>query len=281
MANAPKTRPPSNRTSGRPPRGPRPVPTRRNLRAGLTAASARLRDVNSPELAEHVDTVLALSMYELGSALNADENLSIRLPVTARDRIVAGAEQAGRTVTADVNDAFTAYLAGEFTPTPPVRARRGATEEKVNLNVRPDGALRQQVEDTGTKAMHVAADWLMRRYETGPYTPGAANTVRPAGSVRIPQVPRPVRDQVRARVTEAGKNVNTEIEEAFTRFLAGEFTPVAPVWPKGADMVPFKVSPNNDLFDEVKAKGEGLTPMQVAMAFLLAEYDIAPDTAAE
>ncbi|WP_404974817.1 hypothetical protein [[Kitasatospora] papulosa] len=267
------------------------MPTRNNLRAGLTAASARLREVNSPDLAEHVDTVLALSMYELGSALNVDENLSIRIPTTARDRIVAAVEAAKQaapqdekeqhSVTADVNEGFTAYLAGEFTPSPPVRARRGTAEEKVTLNVRPDEALRQQVEDTGVKPMHVAMDWLMRKYETGPYTPGATNTVRPAGSVRIPQVPRPVRDLIRARVADAGKNVNTEIEEAFTRFLAGDFTPVAPAWPKGADMVPFKVSPNNDLFDEVKARGEGLTPMQVAMAFLLAEYDIAPDTAAE
>ncbi|SBU98039.1 hypothetical protein YUMDRAFT_06015 [Streptomyces sp. OspMP-M45] len=279
MANAPNKRPPNNRTSGRPPRGPRPVPTRRNLRAGLTAASARLREVNSPDLAEHVDTVLTLSTYELRDALNVDENLSIRIPVTARDRIVAGAEQAGRTVTADVNNGFTAYLAGAFTPNPPVRARRGTSEEKVNLNVRPDDALRQRVADTGVKPMHVAADWLMRTYETGPYAPGADTTVRPSGATRAPQVPRPVRDLIRSRVADAGKNVTTEIEAGFDRFLVGEFTATAPVWSADADMVPMKVNPNNDLFDEVKAKAEGLTPMQIGLAYLLAEYGIDPSTA--
>ncbi|MEU5660051.1 hypothetical protein ABZ802_31200 [Streptomyces sp. NPDC047737] len=267
------------------------MPTRRNLRAGLTAASARLREVNSPELAEHVDTVLALSMYELGAELNEDTNLSIRLPVTARDRIVAAVEAARNaapeneknqhSVTASVNEGFTAYLAGTFTPSPPVRARRGVAEEKVNLNVRPDTALREQVENTGVKPMHVASDWLMRRYETGPYTPGAQQAPRAAGSVRMPQVPRPIRELIRTRVADAGKNVNQEIEAAFDQFLAGEFTPTAPVWPKGADMVPFKVSPNNDLFDAVKAKAEGVTPMQVAIAYLLSEYGIDPASAAE
>ena len=279
MANAPNKRPPNNRTSGRPPRGPRPVPTCRNLRAGLTAASTRLREVNSPDLAEHVDTVLTLSTYELRDALNIDENLSIRIPVTARDRIVAGAEQAGRTVTADVNDGFTAYLAGAFTPAPPARARRGEAEDKVNLNVRPNDALRQRVADTGVKPMHVAADWLMRTYETGPYTPGADNTVRPVGATRAPQVARPVRELIRSRVAAAGKNVTTEVEEGFTRFLAGEFTPTAPVWPVDADMVPMKVNPNNDLFDEVKAKAERLTPMQIGLAYLLDKYGIDPGTA--
>ncbi|MFF2731751.1 hypothetical protein ACFVS9_28070 [Streptomyces sp. NPDC058008] len=255
------------------------MPTRRNFTAGLTAASARLREVNSPDLAAHVDEALAVLEGEIVTA-RKDEKLPIRLPITARDRIVAGAAEANRTVTADVNEAFTRFLAGEFTLNQPVRARRGVAEDKVNLNVRANKTLMEQVAATGVLPMHVAADWLMRKYETGPYAAGQ-NTLLPAGSTRNPQIPRPVRDLIRARVAEAGKNVNTEIEEAFTRFLAGDFTPVAPVWPKGADMVPFKVSPNNDLFEQVKEKAEGITPMQVALAYLLAEYDIAPDTAAE
>ncbi|WP_329046987.1 hypothetical protein [Streptomyces sp. NBC_01422] len=256
------------------------MPTRRNFTAGLTAASARLREVNSPDLAAHVDEALAVIEGEIFTA-RKDEKLPIRLPITARDRIVAGAAEASRTVTADVNEAFTRFLAGEFTLNQPVRARRGAAEDKVNLNVRANKTLMDQVAATGALPMHVAADWLMRKYETGPYAPGAQHVQRPAGSTRAPQVPRPVRDLIRARVAEAGKNVNAEIEEGFTRFLAGEFTPVAPAWPADADMVPFKVNPNNDLFDEVKARAEGVTPMQVAMAFLLETYGIDPDTAAE
>lgn len=280
MANAPKKRPPSNRTSGRPPRGPRPVPTRRNLPAGLTAASARLREVNSPDLAEHVDEALAVLEGEIFAA-RKDEKLPIRLPVTARDRIVARAAEANRTVTTDVNEAFTRFLAGGFTLSQPARARRGVAEKKVNLNVRVNKTLMDQVAAQGVLPMHVAADWLMRKYETGPYTPGGYNAPRPVGSVRNPKVPRPVRELIRSRVAEAGKNVTTEIEVGFDRFLAGDFVPTAPVWPVDADMVPFKVSPNNDLFDEVKARTEGITPMQIGLAYLLSEYGIDPASAAE
>jgi hypothetical protein len=257
------------------------VPTRRNFTAGLTAASTRLREVNSPDLAAHVDEALAVLEGEVFTA-RKDEKLPIRLPVTARDRIVAGAAEANRTVTADVNEAFTRFLAGEFTPGQPVRARRGVAENKVNLNVRANKTLMEQVAAAGVLPMHVAADWLMRKYETGPYTAGAQNTPLPAGSTRNPQVPRPVRDLIRARVAEAGKNVSTEIEEAFTRFLSGDFTPAAPVWPADADMVPFKVTPNDDLFKQVKEQAEGITPMQVALAYLLDKYGIDPAvTAAE
>lgn len=274
MANAPKKRPPTN-TSGRPPRGPRPVTTDRNLRAGLTAASARLKEVNSPELATYVDTVLSVGTFRVRESA-AGDNLTIRLPITARDHIKQAAADMGVDLTSVVEEGFRQFLAGDFTVRTANRDRRGAAQAKVNLNVRPSEALHTQVAQTGTLPMHVAADYLMKVFRTGPYADNYEGKTLKPGKERIPYVPRHVREQIRAA---AGGRASLDIEEAFTKALAGEIALTAPVWADSADMVPFKVRPNDDLFDQVKdllKDVKGVTPMHVGIAYLLEKYGIDP-----
>lgn len=249
---------------------------RAELRADLVAAAERLREVDSPKLAEAVDTVLtfgALQPYENQSA----PNLSIRLPETARDRIVAGAKRDRVSVQSVVNEGLQEFLDGTFTPQAPTRDRKGAASTKVNLNVRPEPGLMERVTQAGVKPMHVAADYLQCRFKAGPYADDAQTDVPAPGQVRIPQVPRRVRELLREA---AGPQVSADINEGFRRYLAGEFTPTPPVWSKDEDMVPMKVYPNDDLFAEVAREGSR-RPMQVALAYLLNKYGIAPGAGAE
>lgn len=276
MANAPKKRPPTN-TSGRPPRGPRPVTTDRTLRAGLTAASARLKEVNSPELATYVDTVLSVGAFRVRESELGD-NLTVRLPITARDHIKKAAADMGVDVTSVVEEGFRQFLAGDFTVPAGTRERRGAAQAKGNLNVRPAELLREQVAETGTLPMHVAAAYLMKVFRTGPYADGYQSEALTPGRERMPQVPRPVRERIREA---AGGRASMDIEEGFTKLLAGEIDPVAPVWADTSDMVPFKVRPNDDLFNRVKnllRDVKGVTPMHVGIAYLLDKYGIDPAT---
>lgn len=276
MANAPKKRPPTN-TSGRPPRGPRPVTTDRNLRAGLTAASARLKEVNSPELAAYVDTALAVGAFRIRESEGGD-NLTIRLPVTARDHIKKAAADMGVDVNSVVEEGFRRFLAGEFTVPARGWERRGTAQAKANFNARPAELLQKQVAETGTLPMHVAADYLMRVFRTGPYADSNEGAALEPGTARVPQVPRNVREQIRAA---SGFRASMDIEEGFTKLLAGEIDPVAPVWADTSDMVPFKVRPNDDLFNRVKdllKDVKGVTPMHVGIAYLLDKYGIDPAT---
>ncbi|MEU1327145.1 hypothetical protein [Streptomyces microflavus] len=246
--------------------------TDRNLRAGLTAASARLKEVNSPELATYVDTALALGAFRIRESGTGD-SLSIRLPESARDAIEDAADDMGVTsLSTVVDEGFRRFLAGEFTVGGRTYERRGTAEKKVNLNVRPAALLREQVLATGTSPMHVAADYLMRVFETGPYRVGDRAQALEPGSDRNPTVPLPVRERIRA--ASAGL-ASVHIEEGFQKFLDGEFTPAAPVWPAGAELVPLRVRPNNALFDQVAAATD-LRPMQVGIAYLLHKYGIDP-----
>ncbi|MEU6925483.1 hypothetical protein [Streptomyces sp. NPDC046631] len=255
------------------------MPTNRELRTGLVAASERLREVDSPALATWIDTVLAPRGW---AALRATDpegtpgpNLQLLLSKTARDQIVAAAAAAGTTVTDDVNEGFRLVLAGEYSPRKPARARYGAAE-KATLNVTPVLSLRQQVEErAGLSAANVAADFLMHKYKVGPYASGSADTLPVTGSVRNPQVPRAVRDQIRSRAKAAGRMVTDDVNEGFQKYLAGEFNPDAPVWSDTSDLVNLRINPNDDLYVQV-ASANGLRPLQVAIAYLLHKYDVDP-----
>ncbi|MFG2540708.1 hypothetical protein ACGFU4_36260 [Streptomyces sp. NPDC048511] len=248
---------------------------RAELRADLVAAAERLREVDSPQLAQAVDTVLTFSALQPYDS-QADPNLSIRLPKAARDRIVAGAKRDRVSVQAVVNEAFQEFLDGKFSPKATVRERKGTAAEKVNLNVRPERDLMARVAEAGVKPMHVAADYLQRRFKAGPYADDAQAVAMEPGQVRIPKVPRHIREQLRQA---AESQVSIDIDEGFQRYLAGQFTPHPPVWSKDDKLVPMKVYPNDDLFARIAEEGPR-RPMQVALAYLLTKYGISY-TAAE
>ncbi|WP_406740736.1 hypothetical protein [Streptomyces atratus] len=259
------------------------MPTNRDLRAQLAAASDRLREVNSPDLAAWIDKVLAPRGWAALRATDPDgaagPNLSVFMDKAARDQIMAAAKAARTSVTADVNEGYLSVLAGEYTPRKPVRARYGASVERVNLNVTPALSLRQRVEEeSGMSAAHVAADYLMRKYKAGPYAANyAADSLQP-GAVCNPQVPRAVRDEIRSRAAAAGNKVTDDVNEGFQKYLDDEFTPDALAWTDTSDMVNLRMNPNDDLHDKLRAV-KGIRPLQVAIAYLLHKYDVDPGAA--
>lgn len=257
------------------------MPTSDDLRKRLTAASDHLRNAGAPELADAVDTVLApqgwtrLRASDITASGTTQKNLPIGMDKELRDQIHEAVTAAGSTITADVNEAFVKYLAGEFVPGPPVRARRSATpRERANLNVRAPQALVEQVTAAGEQPARVASDYLMRKYNLGRYAPTEAAPLAP-GAVRMPKVPRTLRDAIREAAAAAGNRVNTDVDEGFQKYLAGQFTPTEPTCADTGDMVPLKMSPNDDLYDQVRDRG-GLRPSQVAIAYLLDKYGIDP-----
>ncbi|MFJ1900429.1 hypothetical protein [Streptomyces sp. NPDC088115] len=261
------------------------MPTHNDLRTRLTAAAARLREIDSPNLADAIDaidTVLApqgwthLRNTDATISTGTEPNMPIWMGKTVKGEIVAAVADAGTTVTADVNEAFMKFLAGEFVAGEAVRPRMSAArKEMANLNVRPSSVLREQVAAAGETPSRVAGDYLMRKYSLGPYAADYKDSTLAPGNVRIPEVPRPVREAIRKAAAAAGHKVDDDVNEGFQKFLAGEFVPTAPAWPGTADMVPMKIRPNNDLHDQVRGAG-GLRPTQVAVAYLLNKYGIDP-----
>lgn len=289
MANNPPTRPPKNRSSGRSPRGPRPVPTSTNLRTQLQAAAAHLRHDGEQDLAKAVRQVLLPGGWKNlrdTDQVGSETNLAIPLPRSIRDQIVTAAEQELVTVTSVVNEGFEKFLAGEFEPQPRVRGRKLRTvgEDKVNVNVRPNAALHGQVRESGVLPIYVAGDYLMSRFQLGPYAPDYAQPLIP-GTLRNPMISRAVRDQIRERAAAAGRTVDQDIDEGFKKYLAGEFAPEDLSWPGGDDLAGLKVKPNDELFDQVKAAGRDMKPavrpMQVGLAYVMEKYSIDPAAAAE
>ena len=181
MANAPKKRPPNLRSDRRPPRGPLPVPAKdTNLRPRLTAASSKLREINEPDLADAIDTVLApngwgrLRRSDPSVNDSLDRNMAMRMPSDWREQIKARAQAAGNKLADDVNEGLQTYLAGKFEPVAPGRAPQGVGE-MVNLNVRAKDALREAVAEQGDHSPAlVASAYLMSKYKVGPYAPKKA-----------------------------------------------------------------------------------------------------------
>jgi len=82
---------------------------------------------------------------------SASGNVAISMPRSTREELKQHATDTS--LSADVTEAFKSFLEGTFTPDAPVRARRnsGATAETVNLNVRVDSDLLQQVKDAAAE----------------------------------------------------------------------------------------------------------------------------------
>ncbi|MCX4792467.1 hypothetical protein OG369_42595 [Streptomyces sp. NBC_01221] len=153
-----------------------------NLRPRLTAAATKLRDINEPDLAEAIDTVLApngwgrLRRSDPTVSDSLDRNMAMRMPSDWREQIKARAQAAGNKLANDVNEGFLKYLNGEFDPVVPGRNPYGSGAEMVNLNVRAKDDLRVQVSRPEPKhsASLVAAAYLMSKYKVGPYAPKTA-----------------------------------------------------------------------------------------------------------
>lgn len=269
-----------------------------SIRDTLTQASAKLAAVGSPGLAEAVDAVLAPGGWELlrgtdpSRTEGTERNLAINIPETIRDQIRAAvaADAEMESVTAAVNHGYWLFLNGSFIPA----GRQGRSVEgsgaRVNLNVRPSGQMREQIVAAGHSAAAVASHYLMFRYGLGPYASDARKSL-PKGAQRNPEVPRRIRDQIRAAAAASGDLVDDIVNEGFQKFLDGDFDPQPVVWrpEDAADMVPLRMHPDDDLFERVKQAvkdrpGGVLRPAQLAIDYLLDQLGIdpeTPDTAAE
>ncbi|MER6249408.1 hypothetical protein [Streptomyces griseorubiginosus] len=146
-------------------------------------AADRLREVNSPELAEHVDFLLTDEGRKFVGRLNwqktADDkpNLAMQMPEELRDLIKGKAAAAGASLTAEAEHALQEFLDGRFTPAPSERAVRFTRPKRVNLNVRVSRELRRRADDLGKellaegeldwapRASHVIVQWFTDRVE--------------------------------------------------------------------------------------------------------------------
>jgi hypothetical protein len=170
-----------------------------SLRSQLNAAAARLREVDSPELADAVDLVLAPNGWGRlrrsapeagGSADTLSPNLPIQMLKATREEIHAAVAEAAAanpgqdiSVPTEARKALEAFLDGTFVPDQPKRAARGTGGEKANLNVRVDASLRERAEDFGAdhaaefgwapRASHVIGAWLVDRFTAAGKTKAA------------------------------------------------------------------------------------------------------------
>ncbi|MFJ2279194.1 hypothetical protein ACIOEZ_34160 [Streptomyces sp. NPDC087866] len=261
------------------------MPTNRDLRAQLAAASTRLREADSPDLATAVDQVLAPRGWVELRATDTDDvtqlprlNMAIFLSAVDRDRITAGAAELGMSVTDMVDVGFRAVLAGQYKPNKLPQARKGAAKNKVNLNVTPTLSLRLEVEElTGMLATNVAADYLMYRFKAGPYADDYEGPPLAPGAERNPRVPLAVRELIRERAAAAGRKVTDDVNEGYQQYLAGKFAPGDVVWADESNLVNLRITPDDGLHAQVReAAGRGV--LKVAIAYLLTKYEIDPAT---
>lgn len=148
------------------------------IRARLTVAADRMRTSGDADIAEAIEQVIAPGGWRLLQPRPAsydDPNMALFMNKAIKEQLAAKAEAAGTTLTADVNEAFEKFAAGEFVPSEPIRSRRGSGAEKTNLNVRPRAALKQQVDELApaktdelgwkVTAARVATSYLYAKYE--------------------------------------------------------------------------------------------------------------------
>jgi len=178
VPNAPKRPPGRPRSERRKPEGHHHMP--KNLRPRLEAAAARLHEVGSPDLAEAVETILSPTGWGhlrrsdptvSGGEANLDRSMAIAMPIQWRDEIKSKAADAGRKIADDINEGFEQYLSGKFAPEPPARRKAGVGGATTSLNSRPSEALRKQVEEAGAKPSQLAGQYLLQKYQVGPFAP--------------------------------------------------------------------------------------------------------------
>lgn len=222
------------------PRSPhRLSPTEARLR--MTALSSWLKQpepsgealFTRAEFAETVDALLEPGGTELLKEQQANPNLALWMSKDMKEALVAAARKAGGNLTDDVDRGFRLFMAGKFTPRPPVRSRRGANVEKTNLNVRPSGAFREQVEELleaksaelGWKVTvsRVAVSYLLELYDIRE----EEFTVKSGdGIVFRMLVPPALRSHLRTVEADSPDvSLDRLAEDGFRAALAGEFLP--------------------------------------------------------
>ncbi|MEU2315102.1 hypothetical protein [Streptomyces albidoflavus] len=177
MTNTPTRRPTTPTSQRRPPKGHRPMARHsydKRIASHVAAAADKLRSTD-PVLAESLDKISAPGGWQLlrpPSKTGGRTNLPIWTPVSVHAQLM----KASADLAKDVNEGFKAYLAGEFTPDKPPRGRlsQGATEDRKNLNVRPNPELVQQIKDGADARAEelgwkptpgvIALAWLRHKY---------------------------------------------------------------------------------------------------------------------
>ncbi|MFH9813479.1 hypothetical protein ACH4NI_35605 [Streptomyces olivaceus] len=177
MTNTPTRRPTTPTSQRRPSKGHRPMARYsydKRIASHVVAAADKLR-ADDPVLAESLDKISAPGGWQLlrpPAPAGGRPNLAIWTPVSVRTQLM----DASPDLAADVDEGFAAYLAGRFTPDKPPRGRlsQGATEDRKNLNVRPDPHLVQQINDSADARAEelgwkptpgvIALAWLRHKY---------------------------------------------------------------------------------------------------------------------
>jgi hypothetical protein len=259
-----------------------------SIRTKLTAASSLLRKVdpsvlNDPDItpasliqaADAVDAVLAPNGWwllvpeetaepepEAEETEQPKRNLPFSFPKHLRDKVNRSVKrdpllkhlpEKKRTLTLVVEKGFEEFLAGRFRPLPPLPGKQVHPEGVVNLNVRVKESLRKQAQEAGAKPGNIATQYLMFRYKLGRYAPDVREPLK-RGALRLPEVPRWVRDEIRRGAQESGDWVNDLVNEGLQKFLDGTFEAFPRRWSEEdrQDMVPLSMNPNDDLYEQVQ-----------------------------
>lgn len=167
----------------------RPTAKDRKTRDQLVEAAHVLRGHGRDDLADAVDYVLSPKGWPMLGRLRAEAgpseiptNLPIAMQRPVRDHIKRSAEAAGEDLTETVNAGLRAFVEGAFRPGRPARAQYGTAGDRVNLNLRPDAALRARADEVAAaveeelgwrpRVSTLALLWLLERYPL-PETAGA------------------------------------------------------------------------------------------------------------
>jgi hypothetical protein len=137
-----------------------------SLRIGLTAAAARLREVDSPDLAGFVDAALAPNGWgrlrrseaaESGSGTE-DKTRSIRMTPAERTHLYAAANAAEDNLAEEGNHILEEFVQGRFLPDRPAPSPYGSGTDKVSMSLILDSGLWEQAETLG-KGLQAELGW--------------------------------------------------------------------------------------------------------------------------
>lgn len=175
MSNA-RTRPPSTRIGGRPPKGPRPMATKsEKLLTDIRAAAQKLRETDAPDLADTIDGLLGPSGWQdLRRALSpARPNEPIFIDAEALAAYQEAAAAAGTNLSVVVTAGLRAFIDGNFSPATYPRRSKSSGPSR-NLNFRLSAELREEFKQAAaarkdelgyvTTIGHVAKAWLATMY---------------------------------------------------------------------------------------------------------------------
>lgn len=161
MPTTHRGRPPGRLDGRRPPNRGHAVPrrlTRSDVRAMLPQANAAIDYLNDAGQSDFANAVRLVSEYAARAADQAeqkakasDEAAGVNRPVDCtkelHDHYLQASTAAGKTMTQVVEERFTTYLAGKWTPVPPPRVTRGTFPERSKLNVRVKDDLWNRVKE--------------------------------------------------------------------------------------------------------------------------------------